>query len=120
MRVHNMNLTSEQRTQIENQSTTLLEEMQHYGDTFWGVNLDVLAAHFGFDIYETEMPDVLQGDIQVDGDRRVIHVNINCPHELKRFIIAHEFGHFYTASEENQNRLYIYEKAERMYIAAKA
>ncbi len=110
-----MKLSLEQKTQIEQQASVLLKEMQKYGDTFWGVNLNILAAHFGFDIYETEMPDLLQGDIQVDDDRRIIHVNINCPHELKRFIIAHEFGHFYTAGEENQNRLYIRESRKNIH-----
>ena len=61
------------------------------------------------------MPDVLQGDIQVDGSRRVIRVNINCTHELKRFIIAHEFGHFYTAETAQQSRLYIRESRKDIH-----
>lgn len=96
-----MTLTHAQRTQIEQQAQELLADIQKYDDTFWGVNLNVLAARYGFDIYETEMADVLQGDITVDGNVRVIRVNINCTHELKRFIIAHEFGHFYTATDKS-------------------
>lgn len=109
-----MILSTARRSQIEQQAQKLLGIMQQYDDVFWGVNLEILAAHFGFNVYETEMPDVLQGDIKVDGNLRVIRVNSNCTYELKRFIIAHEFGHFYTA--EDKRSLHIRESRLDIHV----
>lgn len=108
-----MILTDVQRMRIERQAQELLNDIQQYDNTFWGVNLNVLAARYGFDIYETEMSDVIQGDITVDDGVRVIRVNINCAHELQCFIIAHEFGHFYTA--EDKSRLHIRESRKNVH-----
>lgn len=100
-----MILSKEKKLQIEKHAQVLLDIMGKYDDVFWGINLNILAAHFGFDIYEMKMAAELQGDITVDGDVRVIRININYTHELKRFIIAHEFGHFYMTTNKNSLRM---------------
>lgn len=93
-------LSDMDRTQIENKAKELLGEM---GYTFGVVDIVGIAKKLGFVVANAEVPDNLEGFIIIDrnhdkilGIETQMLIGVNSEYNLpeKRFIVAHEIGHY--------------------------
>lgn len=94
-------LSEVEKKEIEQRADTLLRENNI--STLSGVDVLALAKQLGFTVWTSNLPDSDDGFILVNpnvdkipgfSNNKVIVVNAERPYVTKRFIIAHEIGHY--------------------------
>lgn len=102
-------LSEVEKKEIEQKADSLLKENNIC--TLSGVDILALAMKLGFTVWTSSLPDSEEGFILVNpnvaripgfSNNKVIVVNSNRPYETKRFIIAHELGHYILSNSDSE------------------
>lgn len=100
------------RSRIETDVASLLKQSGYSEDTDSYVDIIDFAHHYGFNVVNANLEEKDDGFIAITSNLKLIAVNAERSLEWKRFIIAHEFGHYVLHPVKEKD--YLYRKRENV------
>ncbi len=87
-------ISMERRFEIEKNVDSLLKQSGYSENTDSYVDIIDFAHHYGFNVVNADLDEKEDGFIAITSKLKLIAVNAKRSMDWKRFIIAHEFGHW--------------------------
>ena len=90
-------ISKERATIIDSQATEVLRSLGYNFEEGQPINIVKAATTLGFFVGTAKMPKNEQGFIAIDNENKIkaIGLNESCGGDMKRFVLAHELGHFF-------------------------